>query len=183
MTTRYVALLRGINVGGHNIIPMAALAQAITRAGYANVSTYIASGNVLLDAPEPPRALETRLERVLGKAFAYDATVVVRSRDDIAAMIAALPAGWRTPRADTRYNVLFLRHTIDDAAIVERLGARRGVEAIAYHPGTIFWAAKIAQLGHSGVAKLAQSAALYPHITVRNLNTTTKLAALVAHTK
>ena len=175
---KHVALLRGINVGGNNIIPMKALAAAVTEAGYRDVSTYIASGNVLFDAdPGDARALERHFETVLGKRFDYQATVVVRSRDDMAALVEALPRGWTKPRADTRYNVLFLRHTVDAPSIVAQLGAKPGLELVTYAPGTLFWSCKLADTNKTAMNKLSGTK-LYKDVTVRNLNTTRKLASL-----
>jgi len=174
---RFVALLRGINVGGNNIIPMKALAKTIADAGYTNVSTYIASGNVLLDSRASARKIETDLEKVLGKAFDYHATVVVRDRDELAALMENLPRGWAKPRADTRYNVVFLRHTIDAPAIVEALGAKPDIETVTYHPGTLLWSCRFADTNKTAMHKLPGSK-LYKDVTVRNLNTTKKLASL-----
>src|SRR5690242_11500838 len=86
---RYVALLRGINVGGNNRIVMKELAEAFRQAGYAEVSTYINSGNVLFSADEAPTP--EVLEAVITDAFGLDIPVLVRSHDEIAAVVAQAP--------------------------------------------------------------------------------------------
>src|SRR5690349_11738209 len=79
-TMRYVALLRGINVGGNNIIPMKALAKTFEKLGLASVRTYIASGNVLFETTEKDaRKLEERIAAAVKKSHACAAKVVVRS--------------------------------------------------------------------------------------------------------
>jgi uncharacterized protein (DUF1697 family) len=177
---RFLALLRGINVGGNNIIPMKELAVALAKAGYGNVTTYIASGNAMFDAREDdPRAIEADVERVLGKRFDYQATVVVRDAAQMAATVAAFPRGWSKPDAASRYNVLFLRHTIDAPAILDQLGAKAGVERVAYHPGVVFWSAKAADIGKTAMNRFPGSK-LYKDVTIRNRNTTLKLAELLA---
>ena len=75
---RYVALLRGINVGGYKLIKMEALAKVFTSAGLRNVRTYLQSGNVIFDSSETdPRALAKKIERKLVKSFGHEITVVI----------------------------------------------------------------------------------------------------------
>jgi len=178
----YLALLRGINVGGNNIIPMAKLVESFTRLGFASVQTLIASGNVVFQAPRTDlRKLEQTIERRLTTDFAYDATVVVKSHAEIDAIIAGLPKAWQRPSAAYRYYVIFLRHGIDRAELVDELAPKAGVESLTYCPGVLFWQAKISALSRSSVARLTQRK-IYADVTMRNLNTTKKLAALMATT-
>lgn len=171
-TRTYVALLRGINVGGNNVIPMAALVDTFARAGFAGARTYIASGNVIFESTSrDPRALERTLEAALSRAHAYAATVVVRDRDHMAAIVDELPRAWRKPSADRRYNVLFLRHTIDAPAVLDGLAPKRGLEQVAYRPGVLYWSARAADVPNTAMGKLSASS-IYREVTVRNLNTT-----------
>jgi len=175
----HVALLRGINVGGKNIIRMDALAASFVRLGFESVKTFIASGNVVFCAPKQDlRALEKRIETELTKAHAYDATVVVKSAPEMAAMVRKMPRTWAKPDAAWRYYVIFLRHEIDSRAVLDELQPKAGVETLDYAPGVLYWAAKRAALARSSVAKLGRSK-LYRYVTVRNLNTSQKLAELV----
>ena len=175
----HVALLRGINVGGKNIIRMDALAASFERLGFASVKTFIASGNVVFCAPKQDlRALEKRIEKELTKAHAYDATVVVKSAPEMAAMVRKMPRAWARPNAAWRYYVIFLRHEVDSRAVLDELAPREGVETLDYAPGVLYWAARRAALAKSSVAKLNRSK-LYRYVTVRNLNTSQTLAELV----
>jgi uncharacterized protein (DUF1697 family) len=175
----YVALLRAINVGGNNVIPMAALAKTFEGMGLASVKTYIQSGNVLFQTgATDSRALEARVERALTKAHRYDAKVVVRSLEDMAGVIAALPRAWK--RADTamRYNVLFLRHEIDSEAVLDGLAPKTNIEQVSYGPGVLYWSARTSDLGRTSMVKLS-SKAIYGQLTVRNLRTTQKIFDLM----
>lgn len=175
----HVALLRGINVGGNNVIRMDALAASFEGLGFASVKTFIASGNVIFCAPKQDlRELENRIEKALTKAHAYDATVVVKSAPEMAAMVRKMPRSWTRPDPAWRYYVIFLRHEIDSRAVLDQLQPKAGVETLDYVPGVLYWAAKRAALAKSTVAKLGRSK-LYSHVTVRNLNTSQKLAELV----
>src|SRR5689334_6396161 len=104
---RHVALLRGINVGGNNIIPMAALRAHFEAAGFTDVTTYIASGNVLFTA-KPSPAHVAKLERSLADAFRYSARVAVISAADLARVVAEAPPGFGSDPKRYRYDVLFV---------------------------------------------------------------------------
>jgi len=177
---RHVALLRGINVGGNNIIPMAALAQTFEKMKFSAVKTFIASGNVIFEtAKQDLRKLEEKIEKTLQLAFDYDAKVVVKSQPELHAIIKGMPKDWQKPSAVVRYYVMFLRHAINSKTILDEFDPRAGVETLTYVPGALLWAAKIAGLGKSTVAKKMLAKPIYQEITVRNLNTTLKLAELI----
>jgi uncharacterized protein (DUF1697 family) len=177
----HVALLRGINVGGNNIIPMAALAKCFEAMKFSPVKTFIASGNVIFGAPKQElRKLEVKIEQALVKAFDYDAKVVVKSKAELDAILEGLPKDWRKPSDSMRYYVMFLRHAIDNKRVLDQLEPRPGVETLTYVPGALLWAAKQSELGKSTVAKKMMAKSIYQEMTVRNLNTTRKLGELMA---
>lgn len=89
--TRYVALLRGINVGGHNKIPMKELVVAFGKAGCRDVETYIQSGNVAFDSAHAAGTLPAVLAKAIAKAFDLDIPVIVRSAAELAAAVRANP--------------------------------------------------------------------------------------------
>ncbi len=97
---RYVALVRGINVGGRNKVPMAELRTCLTEAGYLDVRTYIQSGNVAFDspvtttAPQHAAQLEHEVESLIEQRFGIAVPVVVRSRAQVGAVIADAPTGF-----------------------------------------------------------------------------------------
>jgi uncharacterized protein (DUF1697 family) len=88
----YVALLRGINVGGHKLIKMKELARIFADAGFKNVRTYVASGNVIFESGSANRAALTRkIEKALQKALGYDVTVVLRTLSEIESIVNRNP--------------------------------------------------------------------------------------------
>jgi uncharacterized protein (DUF1697 family) len=175
----YVALLRGINVGGNNVIPMAALSKTFEGIGFSSVKTYIQSGNVLFQtADDDPRLLEDRVERALTKAHRYDAKVVIRSLEDMTGVIEGVPRGWKRPDATIKYTVLFLRHEIDSEAILDGLTPKTNIEQVSYRPGVLYWSARTSDLGRTTMGKLSSSA-IYKQLTVRNLSTTKKIFELM----
>ena len=90
-----------------------------------------------------------------------------------------MPRSWQKPDPARRYYVLFLRHTIDDEAVLEQLVPAPDVETITYLGGALLWDASIRDLGRSKIARALTKKAIYAHVTVRNLNTTRKIEALL----
>jgi uncharacterized protein (DUF1697 family) len=177
----HVALLRGINVGGKNIIPMAALAQTFLRMKFSPVKTFIASGNVIFGAPKQDlRKLEARIERELASDFQYDARVVVKSKREMDAIVKGIAKVWPKPSGATRYYVAFLRHAVDNKKLLARFTPKPGVETLAYVPGALLWAAKTSALTKSTVSRQLLAKEIYQEMTMRNLNTTLKIADLMS---
>ena len=173
----FVALLRGVNVGGNNMINMKALKESFETIGFTEVSTYINSGNVIFKTKEADaRKLERKIEQMLSKDFQLDSKVVVRSVAEMEQLVKGLPANWNDSR--WRYYVIFLRHSIDSEKILEDLPANHDVEEIAYRPGTLLWSTLISEATRSKIQKLL-SRKISKEITIRNLNTTKKLYELM----
>jgi len=101
---RWVALLRAVNLGARNKVPMAELRTLLAEAGYGDVRTYIASGNVLLDGPRGRSAIAGELERLVADAFNVHTTAVMRTPDELAAVVAGHPFGADTSQS----HVVFL---------------------------------------------------------------------------
>ncbi|MBV8257961.1 MAG: DUF1697 domain-containing protein [Actinobacteria bacterium] len=89
--TTWVALLRAVNLGPTNKVPMAQLRTALAREGFAEVRTYIASGNVLLASDEPRESLARRLEELIAAEFGVTTPAIMRTADELAAVLAAHP--------------------------------------------------------------------------------------------
>jgi uncharacterized protein (DUF1697 family) len=175
---RYVALLRGINVGGNNLIRMPALVACFEAQGLTDVSTYIQSGNVLFSAREGALALGRRLEAALAAAFSYRATVVVRSRKQLADIVARAPRGFGADQARYRYDVLFLKPPLTAAAALKDLPQREGVDRAHAGAGVVYASRLASKASQSRLAKLA-SMPMYKQMTIRNWNTTTALLRLL----
>src|SRR5918993_3119924 len=113
MVNVYVALLRGINVGGSNLIRMAALKACFEAQGVRDVATYIQSGNVVFSSGGGnPLVLTTKLETALSGTFAYRSRVVLRSLEEMKAVIDGAPKGFGGRPGQYRYDVIFLKHPL-----------------------------------------------------------------------
>jgi len=174
---RYVALLRGINVGGKSIIKMAALKECVEAIGHAGVRTYIASGNVLFESSERSGAkLDAPLERAIEKTFGLPVRVVVRSSAEIQRIAGHVPKAW-IGAADLRVTVAFLLRGTDARTVARGLKPREGIDELVTAPGALIWAIRRDALTRTGLKLVGTPA--YKEMTLRNLNTTLKLAELV----
>lgn len=174
-----MALLRGINVGGNNIVAMKSLRASFEKLGFEDVSTYINSGNVLFRAKEKdPRKLETRIDRMLKREYDLTPATVVRSYAEMQRLQKSIARHWKTTDPDWRYNVMFLRHSIDSKGLLDELAVKPEIETVVYAPGTLLWRARVHDLTRTAMVKLA-SKPVYKQMTVRNLNTTNKVTELL----
>lgn len=177
----FVALLRGVNVGGNNMISMKALKESFERMGFAQVTTYINSGNIIFATKDDDaRKLETKIEHMLAKEYDLNSKVVIRSLPEMEELVQNLPRSWNGDAA-WRYNVIFLRHTIDSKDVLADLPAKSDIEEVVYHPGALMWSALVAEVNRTTWAKFATRKS-YRDTTVRNLNTTKKLYELMKKT-
>jgi uncharacterized protein (DUF1697 family) len=174
---QYVALLRGINVGGKNLIKMTDLAGCLERHGFRNVATYIQSGNVLFESDGSSAALVRRMETILGAAFDYEATVLLRTRAQLRAVVTDAPEGFGAdPRY--RYDVIYLKPPLAAAVAVKSVPTREGVDQVFAGRGVLYGSRLISQAARSQLSRLV-SMPIYRSMTIRNWNTTTKLLALM----
>ena len=174
----FVALLRGVNVGGNNMISMKALKESFTTMGFKEVTTYINSGNIVFKSKEADaRKLESKIEKMLSKEYQLDSKVVLRNLPEMEKLVKNLPRSWGED-SSWRYSVIFLRHTIDSEEILAELPAKTDVEEIVYQPGTLLWSVQATEYNRTNMAKLA-SRKIFRDMTVRNLNTTKKLYELM----
>lgn len=176
----YIALLRGINVGGNNIIKMADLRACFEKAGYANVVTYIQSGNVVFEAKQTPLAtLEDDIERLLKKVFDYNGLVVVLSLHDLRQIVSKAPRGFGTKPDSYRYDVIFLKQPLSPAAAVLAIPTHPTVDSISAGTKAVYFSREIKNASKSRLSKIA-GYPIYKQLTIRNWNTTNKLLALAS---
>ena len=176
----YVALLRGINVGGKNIIRMADLRSAFEAEGFRDVVTYIQSGNVIFRAPgSTPGALTIRIEEMLASAFDYQARVALRSREVMEAVVREAPEGFGSQPDRYRYDTLFLRPPLTASAAMKEVRVRSGVDEAWAGDGVLYFSRLISQASRSYLSRLV-SMPVYQEMTIRNWNTTTRLLELMS---
>ena len=175
----HVALLRGINVGGKNMIKMPDLKACFEAGGFDDVVTYIQSGNVLFRATGPGAALERRIEKMLGGAFGhYQPWVAVRSRSQMRAVVEKAPAAFGTDPAAYRYDVVFLKAPLTAAAALAKIPVREDVDQVFAGRGVLYFSRLDSMATKSRLNRVA-SLSIYRDMTIRNWNTTTRLLRMM----
>lgn len=176
--TRFLALLRGINVGGRNIIAKDDLRASFEDLGFRDVRTYIQSGNILFRSePALAKDLIRPIEEGLSARFGYEAQVVVLSRRDYRAVLRAAPDGWGVDERQ-KHNACFTLSGLRPAEVIARLPAPvERLESVTPGPGVIFWSIDEEQQTRTSYAKLA-AARVYRQLTIRNHQTVFKLRDL-----
>jgi uncharacterized protein (DUF1697 family) len=191
----HVALLRGINVGGRNKVPMADLREVVTSLGHTGVSTYIQSGNVLFSTAETDDAeLAAALESAIEDRFGIWSSVVVLSRDELAQVLAANPyPDEPNPRL---VHVVFLnaeppadvlgRLSAAESAVAAK-GSRDTVaaagQALFLHTPDGFGTSELAQAVFKIISPPAKSKKTGLAATARNWATAAKLLSLCEQEK
>jgi uncharacterized protein (DUF1697 family) len=129
---RYVAFLRGINVGGHKIIKMADLRRMFESCGFTQVETYIQSGNVIFDSPEPDsRLLEHVIEQHLQEVLGYSVSIFVRTIAELAAIVEHCPFTSQVEHEHGQVYITFLQSP--PSSQVQRLVLSLTNEIDEYH--------------------------------------------------
>ncbi|MGO4689593.1 DUF1697 domain-containing protein [Glaciibacter sp. 2TAF33] len=171
--TRFVALLRGVNVGGINL-KMADVADAVTALGLSNVKTVLASGNLLFDSTDSSDALKQHVEQGLGERFGYDASVHILELDAIRRVVDDFPFdaerdGWHpyvvfVSDTGTATDLLALQDNLDEDS-----------ESIRRGDGVIYWTVERGSTLSSVFGKETGRARYKTSTTTRNLRTLQKL--------
>lgn len=180
---QYVALLRGINVGGKNLIKMVDLAACFQEMGFEDVRTYIQSGNVIFrtEAPDQDR-LAKQIEVTLSKTFPYEASVVLRSEAEMQQIVAQAPGGFGSEPDSYRYDVLFLKAPLTAGEAMKMITPREGVDQAYARDGVMYFSRLISKASQSYLTRII-SMPIYQSMTIRNWNTTTKLLKMMAEKK
>jgi uncharacterized protein (DUF1697 family) len=170
--TRFVALLRGVNVGGVTI-KMADLAALASELGYADVKTVLASGNVLFTTSDAASAAKSALEAALRERFDYEAWVHVLTVDAIGKLVSAYPF----PRSPDRHAYVVFAVKPEVRAELLAVELDPDIEQARAGDGVIYWSVPKGSTLDSALGKAQAKAAYKPWLTTRNLNTLEKLAA------
>ncbi len=177
MAFQYLALLRGVNVGGKNLVKMAQIRAAFEEMGLADVATYIASGNVLFRAPRQRREeLAARMESELTRRFGIELKVVLLTEAQLRAVVEGAPRG--SGAKSHLWDVVFVRKPLTVKKAFSVVEIREGVDRAWAGKGVLYLSRLVAKATSSRINKIA-SRPEYKNMTLRSWSTTTKLLALM----
>jgi uncharacterized protein (DUF1697 family) len=177
--TRYLVLLRGINVGGKNPVPMAGLRELLTELGYVDVRTYLASGNVILTADRPAGEIKRQVEEALPRSFRLHSDLVavhVLTEAQLRRVVEGRPAGFGEQPETYLSDAIFLIG-IEPETALRAFDPRPGVDRVWPGDGVIYSQRLAAQRTKSRLNKVMGSPA-YKSMTIRSWSTTLALLDL-----
>jgi uncharacterized protein (DUF1697 family) len=175
---KYIALLRGINVGGNRPVPMSALKALFEENGFADVSTYIQSGNVIFSG-EPGRedAIREACAAMIEARFGFRVPVAVISAAELADALDHAPGWWNADKS-AKNNAVFVIPPASPEDIFREVGETKPeYEQADVYGRVIFWSAPAETFSRTRLSRVVGSG-VYDNITIRNANTTVKLREL-----
>lgn len=175
----HLALLRGVNIGGNNIILKDELQALFASFGCRRVRTYIQSGNVLFDGDGGVRRLAAAAAQAVSARLNKPTAVVVLARAQYRAIVKSAPAGWGDDK-QREHNALFVAAGgwSPQKILAQLPPPKTDIETVTEGKRAIFWSAERARLSKTTLVKLAATPA-YRHVTLRNHNTVLKLLAML----
>ena len=178
--SKYVALLRGINVGGKNKVSMPILKASFEAAGFADVRTYINSGNVIFSTDSEDAAiLQQQCRQIIADTFQLDILTAVIPVEEYADALNHAPDWWGND-TESKHNAIFVIKPISTASVIETVGETKPeYEQAASYGQVIFWSAPIKTFTRTRWSQVISTRALYNNITIRNANTAKKLLQLL----
>ncbi len=176
----YLALLRGINVGGKNTVSMAKLKECLQKLGFEDVATYINSGNVIVSSNKKASAVQAEIEQALLDNFKLDTElikVLILTHKQLKSIIDDKPKGFGEQPEKYYSDAIFLMDISVDEAL-EVFDPKEGIDAIWPGKGVIYSQRLGAQRTKSRLGKIIGTKP-YKSMTIRSWNTTTKLLKLL----
>lgn len=179
---KYVALLRGINVGGNSKVDMKRLKAVFEKAGMKGVKTYINSGNVIFEsASGSPSSLAAKLEKAIASSFGFSVRTLVKTMGEMKKIVGKLDASWATDK-EQRCDIIFLWPEFDSKAVLKDPALRwlkPDIDTVVYVKGALIWRFDRKHATKSGMPKIIGSD-LYKNSTARNCNTGRKLLEMMS---
>lgn len=177
---QYIALLRGINVGGKNKVPMSDLKTCFEKAGFQNTKTYINSGNVIFDSDEQSTVkLIKKCEEIMQKEFGFPIGLALIDVNALKDALEHVPEWWGDD-PNSKHNAIFVIHPATAKEVIIDVGKiKPEYEQFYAHNEIIFWSAPLKTFSHTRWSKVVGTKS-YQNITIRNANTTKRLLELAS---
>lgn len=171
---KYIALLRGINVGGNHKVEMKKLKILFESLGCINVLTYINSGNVIFESREDKINISKKVKDRLIKEFDFEIPILIKTEKEMKKIADAIPVGWQNDSTH-KTDVAYLFPEIDSVKTIDELPVKKEFIEIRYVKGAIYWNIDRKNYNKSHLNKIIGHK-LYQFMTIRNVNTARYLA-------
>ncbi|HEY5556867.1 DUF1697 domain-containing protein [Acetobacterium sp.] len=177
---KYIAFMRGVNVGGKNKIPMPELKELFEQNGFDDVVTYINSGNIIFSSDNTnEKKLKEELEGLIANKFQLNIPIIIVSVNDLLTAFNHAPSWWGQDKdKDSKHNAIFILPPTTVDEVFKEVGAiKPEYEKVDHYGRVVFWSAPIKTFSRTRWSKVVGSS-VYNSITIRNANTVKKLLQL-----
>lgn len=171
---KYIALLRGINVGGHRKVEMKRLRSCLESVACAPVETYLNSGNAIFESDKSKDELQLLIPEVLQSEFGFEIQTLIKTEKEIKKIANAIPDHWKN-NSEQKTDVAYLFPEVDTETSLDELPVIREFIDMRYVEGAILWNVLKKDYNRSRLSKITAHK-LYQSMTVRNVNTARQLA-------
>lgn len=177
---RYVALLRGINVGGKNKLVMTELKKEMTILGFTEVVTYLNSGNLIFSSDlEDKKTISTMISNGIKHSFQLDIPVYIALQEDLRELLEHTPDWWDDGNKDIYDNLIFILPPLFSKKLYEELGEPNATyEKVFSYKETIFWSFIRKEHQKTNWWSRTARSNVKDSITIRTANTVKKIATL-----
>jgi uncharacterized protein (DUF1697 family) len=176
---QYLTLLRGINVGGKNIIKMTDLKASFENMGFADVISYIQSGNVLFKSRKNDiNKLTNKIENELSLKYNYKSRIVLITHKQLKKVVEEAPLGFGKDTDKYRYDVIFLKEPLIPEEAIKNVELKEGIDNAYAGKYVLYFSKLISKASQSRLTKIIKLP-MYQNMTIRNWSTTTRLLALM----
>src|SRR5947209_9664786 len=180
---RYIAFLRAVNVGGHNLVKMDSLRRLFGSLGFSNVETFIASGNIVFESTsKDARILEREIANGLREALGYEVATFIRTGAELAAVADYKPFSQSDLDGAVALNIAFLADKLDDKSLQKLMALRTDIDDFHIHEREIYWLYR-KQQSESKISNAVLEKVLGQRSTLRGANTIKKMAAKYSKSK
>jgi uncharacterized protein (DUF1697 family) len=172
---KYITLLRGINIGGRNIIKIDDIKRTFEKMRFKDVKTYIYSGNIIFKSEETNKAaLTNSIEKILSKEYNYDSRILIFNFNEFDRIVKAAPGDFGTKREQYRYEIWFLREPLTAVEVLKSIRLKESFDNIHDGNNVVYSSRLISEAEKNKLARIIRLP-VYQNITVRNWSTATKM--------
>jgi uncharacterized protein (DUF1697 family) len=171
---KYIALLRGINVGGNKKVDMKKIRSIFESLGFTEVLTYINSGNIIFKSTVKQSKVKEDVEKSLLKEFGFEIQTLIKTQQEMKKIADSIPKEWKND-LEQKSDVAYLFKEVDSKTLIDKLPIKREFIDIRYVKGAIFWNVLRKNYNKSHLNKIIGHQT-YKQMTVRNVNTARYLA-------
>lgn len=177
---RYVTLLRGINISGKNRVPMAELRQGFEKLAFAEVKTYLNSGNVIFSSDEDDtKKFTNQIERMINYQFDLDIPVFVIAKEELEDILCNAPNWWGNENKKIYDNLIFMIPPATFTDVYNEIGSpKEGLEKIKEYKKAIFWSFTRKDYRKTNWWSKTASANIRSKLTIRTANTVRKIVGM-----